>query len=101
VLFGPYNFSFQDTVADLVAADAGVEVRDPDELPGWLNGLIRKPVRRNMLGQRAREVVLNGQGATERNLELLLTMFDMAAACSGSTDNAQCRHQTSGHIVNE
>ena len=101
VLFGPYNFSFQDTVADLLAADAGLLVGNADELQRELGTLVRDKVERQELGRRAREVVLSGQGATERNLELLLTMLDMAAACSSPKDDAQCRHQTSGHIVNE
>ena len=32
VLFGPYNFSFKETVDDLLAADAGKLVRDAAEL---------------------------------------------------------------------
>ncbi len=32
VLFGPYNFSFKETVEDLLAANAGVMIRDAREL---------------------------------------------------------------------
>ena len=40
VLFGPYNFSFKETVEDLLAADAGKLVRDADELRAVVVALV-------------------------------------------------------------
>jgi 3-deoxy-D-manno-octulosonic-acid transferase len=100
VLFGPYNFSFRETVADLLAADAGLLVRDREALTRALVELVTSEVRRAELGARARAVVLSRQGASARNLDLLLPMLD-ERSCSAPTEDAQCRHQSSSHLLNE
>jgi len=71
VLFGPYNFSFKETVDDLLAADAGKLVRDSGELTKAVVGLVTDRDARRDLGARARRVVMAGQGATTRNYALL------------------------------
>jgi 3-deoxy-D-manno-octulosonic-acid transferase len=94
VIVGPHNFSFQETVADLKAADALIEVRDRHGLASALEGLVASPGRRAEMGRRAREVVLSGQGASAKNLALLLPLMDSSLGCSVSPEAAQCRHQT-------
>jgi 3-deoxy-D-manno-octulosonic-acid transferase len=79
VLFGPYNFSFKDTVEDLLAAGAGVLVRDAAELDRALAAIVSDPAR-GEIGERARAVVLRGQGATARNFALLAELLDARAA---------------------
>jgi len=71
ILFGPYNFNFKETVQELLAAGAGMEVRDADELQQALDELLRDQAKREEMGRRAKEVVLRGQGASARNYELL------------------------------
>ena len=71
VLFGPYNFSFKETVEDLLAGDAGILVHDAAELGRALEALVGDEQRRRSLGERGRSVVLEGQGATARNYTLL------------------------------
>lgn len=71
VLFGPYNFSFKETVEDLLAADAGLLVRDERELAARVAELAVDEARRRDLGAAAQRVVRAGQGATARNYELL------------------------------
>jgi 3-deoxy-D-manno-octulosonic-acid transferase len=71
VLFGPFNFSFKETVDDLLAANAGRMVRDARELGGALARLVVDAAERRELGLRAQRVVRAGQGATARNYELL------------------------------
>jgi 3-deoxy-D-manno-octulosonic-acid transferase len=71
VLFGPYNFSFKETVDDLLAADAGRLVRDVAELTTAVTELVVDRAARLDLGRRAQRVVLAGQGATARNYALL------------------------------
>jgi 3-deoxy-D-manno-octulosonic-acid transferase len=71
VLFGPYNFSFKETVDDLLAADAGRLVRDAAELEDALVALAADRDARCMLGSRAQRVVEAGRGATARNYALL------------------------------
>ena len=101
VLFGPHNFSFRETVADLVAADAGIMVRDRDELTVALGELVDSETRRVEMGRRAQQVVIDGQGASERNLELLLPILDVVRACRPNPQEAQCRHQSRTRIANE
>ena len=74
-LFGPYNFSFRETVKELLRADAGFEVRDGPELEAALISLVGDRQRRQEVGGRARDVVLRGQGATQRNYELLIQLL--------------------------
>jgi len=71
VLFGPYNFSFKETVDDLLAARAGTLVRDASELTAAIVTLVCDRDARRDLGRRAREVVVTRQGATARNYALL------------------------------
>ena len=71
VLFGPYNFSFRETADDLVRGDAGVMAADAADLASVLANLVRDPDRRRAMGERARQVVLSGQGATQYNYEMI------------------------------
>lgn len=71
VLFGPYNFSFKETVDDLLAANAGIMIRDTRELGGALAELVADAAARRDLGLRGQRVVRAGQGASARNYELL------------------------------
>jgi 3-deoxy-D-manno-octulosonic-acid transferase len=90
VVFGPYNFSFKETVDDLLAADAGVLVRDADELTAVVVNLTADRDRRRELGRRAREVVVAGQGATARNYALLERYLRASSRClPGPTVRAQ------------
>jgi 3-deoxy-D-manno-octulosonic-acid transferase len=76
VVFGPYNFSFKETVDDLLAADAGTLVRDAAELRAAIVALVADNDERRALGQRAQRVVDLGRGATERNYALLAQLLD-------------------------
>jgi 3-deoxy-D-manno-octulosonic-acid transferase len=94
VIFGPHNFSFRETVVDLRAAKAGIEVRDRTALTAALTELASSASRRAEIGARARQVVLENQGASLRNLELLLALIGDSASCRANPEDAQCRHQT-------
>jgi 3-deoxy-D-manno-octulosonic-acid transferase len=71
VLFGPYNFSFKETVEDLLAADAGKLVRDAGELRSAVVALAADCDARRALGLRGQHVIEAGRGATARNYALL------------------------------
>ena len=71
VLFGPHQISFRDTVDDLLAAKAGIQVGNSEELSGALKRLLTDEDRRYRMGRRAREAILRRQGATGSNYELL------------------------------
>ena len=75
MLFGPYNFSFKETVEDLLAADAGRLVRGPAELKAAIVSLVTDSGARRELGARAQRVVTEGQGATQRNYALLVELL--------------------------
>ena len=60
VLFGPYNFSFKETVDDLLAADAGRLVHDAAELRAAVVALVADRDARRALGSRAQRVVEAG-----------------------------------------
>jgi 3-deoxy-D-manno-octulosonic-acid transferase len=75
VLFGPYNFSFKETVDDLLAADAGKLVRDAAELSAAVVALVTDRDTRCELGRRAQQVVYARQGAAARNYELLAPLL--------------------------
>ena len=75
VLFGPYNFSFKETVDDLLAASAGRLVRDAAELRSNVVELVGDERARRELGERARHVVRAGAGATARNYALLTKLL--------------------------
>jgi len=75
VLFGPYNFSFKETVEDLLAADAGRLVHDAAELKAAVVGLVGDHDARRALGSRAQRVTEAGRGATARNYALLVELL--------------------------
>ena len=75
VLFGPYNFSFKETVDDLLAADAGKLVRDAEELKRDVVALVADGDARRALGLRAQRVIEARRGATARNYALLAELL--------------------------
>lgn len=80
VLFGPYNFSFRDTVDALLEASGGRLVSDGSGLAEALAPLCDDAALRTAMGERARQVILDGQGATERNFELIGAVLRRSAA---------------------
>lgn len=74
-VFGSHHHSFRETARELISADAGMRVQDEIELLAALVSLVADPRRRREMGNRAREVILGGQGATQRNYELLAPLL--------------------------
>jgi 3-deoxy-D-manno-octulosonic-acid transferase len=97
-LFGPYNFSFKETVKDLLRADAAVEVADTEALRRALAALVADSQRRTELGERGRRVVLQGQGATERNYALLAPLLEPRAPAelAESVESAESAESAAG-----
>lgn len=71
VMFGPYNYSFRDTVRDLLENRAGLLVHDRDEIYSNLKGLLDEPALIANMGSRARQLILRKRGATGQNIALL------------------------------
>ena len=76
--FGPNTWNFRDIVAQLLAVDGAVMVSNEAELAAFVRRVITEPVWAAALGKRARELVLNQQGATARTVEMLLPLIDEA-----------------------
>jgi 3-deoxy-D-manno-octulosonic-acid transferase len=70
-VFGPYVWNFRDAAQRLVEAGAAVMVPDAAELETVLAALIEDAGRRQQMGEAARTLVKNQQGATARTLDVL------------------------------
>lgn len=69
--FGPNTWNFRDIVAQLLAAEGAVVVQDHLELEQFVRCALSDPAWAQVLGQRARQLVLSQQGATARTVDLL------------------------------
>ena len=87
VLFGPHNYSFRETVRDLLAAGGGALVQDEAELAATLERLLADPEARAEMGRRARRVILDNRGAARQNLQLLREYLPPGSVRPDSTTN--------------
>ena len=71
VCFGPNTRNFRDIVRALVAADAARVVHDGQELANFVRQCLNDPAFCRRLGESARRVVIENQGATSRTAALL------------------------------
>jgi 3-deoxy-D-manno-octulosonic-acid transferase len=72
ILFGPYMFNFKD-IADLfLEKKAGILVRNEEELKMVIKDLLSNPSKITQFCQFAKELILENQGATRKNLRHLL-----------------------------
>jgi 3-deoxy-D-manno-octulosonic-acid transferase len=76
VSFGPNTWNFRDVVSMLLARDAAVVVKNEDEMRGFVRCCLENPDYAQALGDRARTLVLEQLGATERTVELLSGLVD-------------------------
>ena len=72
--FGPYTSNFRDIVNLLLNAQAAVVVHNESQLREFLQRCVQQPEFLEDLGNRARQLVLQQQGATHRTLDLLLPL---------------------------
>ncbi len=80
VVFGPHTWNFKQTVADLLARDAAIQVQDAAGLEEAVLRLFDDAALRRRLGQAARQFVLSQQGATERTLDALQGLLKLDPA---------------------
>ncbi|MFH1201869.1 MAG: 3-deoxy-D-manno-octulosonic acid transferase [Candidatus Omnitrophota bacterium] len=71
VIFGPHMFNFADIAGTFLNKGAAVMVRDKDQLYSSLKGLLDNPDKARLLGEGAKSVCLENQGATGRVLEVI------------------------------
>ena len=74
VAFGPNTWNFRDIVAMLLARQASVVVQNGAELTRFVRQCVERPDYAQRLGQAARELVIDQQGATARTVECLLPL---------------------------
>jgi len=79
ILCGPYMHNFRDMAAQFAAQRALIIVKDGSALARELNRLLRDDAQRVGMGERARRLVAENQGATERNVEAIRLLLAGAA----------------------
>lgn len=75
VSFGPNTSNFRDIVSLLLANQAAVVVQDEFRLQEFVRHCLTQPEWMKELGHRARQLVLQQQGATERTIQCLLPLI--------------------------
>ena len=71
VVFGPHVWNFRQDAERLVQTGAALQVPDGPALETAMRHLLADPAVRQQLGEAARRLVLQQQGATERTLDLI------------------------------
>ena len=71
VIFGPYMFNFRDIAGLFLENKACVLAHNSEELLLNIKDLLRNPAKSTELSQRAKAIILQNQGATDRNLECI------------------------------
>jgi len=79
VLFGPHTWNFKQTVGDLLARDAAIQVKDGEVLEAEVLRLLSDTTERRRLGEAARAFVVSQQGATGRTLDELQRLLGIPA----------------------
>lgn len=75
VLFGPQMQNFEAVAQAFVRAGGAAQVRDADALRAALEDLLATPDRRRDMAARARQVIAQSSGATERTAEAIGTLL--------------------------
>jgi 3-deoxy-D-manno-octulosonic-acid transferase len=78
VVVGPFTHNFTDAMHQFLAAEAIRVAQDPAGLTAHVDALLSSPALRADIGQRACQVVQRGQGATAKNLAIILRQLDTA-----------------------
>jgi 3-deoxy-D-manno-octulosonic-acid transferase len=71
ILFGPHMENFRAIAASFVENYAALQVQSPKELEDRLRDLLKDKDARNWLGQNARKVIRDNQGAVERTADIV------------------------------
>jgi 3-deoxy-D-manno-octulosonic-acid transferase len=75
VIFGTDMSNFQDIADLLMKAEAGISVKDKNELFQRIQDLVKNPARLKEIGTRAKEIITQYQGATGRNMEFIRALI--------------------------
>lgn len=72
VIVGPWTTNFSEPMARFREADAIVEADSPDSIQQALDRFLSDPAHGTAVGGRARAVVVQNKGATERHVQVIL-----------------------------
>ncbi|MGD9014663.1 MAG: 3-deoxy-D-manno-octulosonic acid transferase [Candidatus Omnitrophota bacterium] len=75
ILFGPHMFNFRAMSDLFLSRQAARMVDGGEELCQTVRSLLNNPSELEAIGSRARQLVLENQGATKRNVELIKTFL--------------------------
>ena len=79
VVVGPHVHTFRGEVDLLLAAGGLVQVADEAGVEAVVRAWLADPAAARALGERGRQVLEGNKGATERTLEVLRPLLDVAA----------------------
>ncbi len=91
ILFGPHMENFRDIAQLFVEAGAAAAVHDHADLARRVNELLQDEDKRNEMGQRARQLMEHGSGATERTLERVRIMLGIPVSASNPDLRSEAR----------
>lgn len=77
VMFGPNTRNFRGIVKQLLETEAAIELQHKDMMLPKLSYLLQNKDQREQMGVRARQVILQEQGAIARTTQLLLTALNL------------------------
>ena len=78
VVFGPHVWNFRDAAARLIEVQGAVKVDTSQAMKRELARLLDDPELRHKMGEAARAMVIEQQGATERTLDVLAEVMGVA-----------------------
>ena len=71
IIFGPHMFNFNDISTLFLQNNAAIMVRNQEELKTNIAALLSDPIKAVDLGSLARQLILQNQGATMKNLDCI------------------------------
>lgn len=74
-VFGPHMNNFLEPARELKDARGAIQVPCAEDLYATLSGLLGNPAECRQMGTRARKVVLDGQGAVARHVDLVAELL--------------------------
>ncbi len=74
VVFGRHMSNFKEEARLLVQSGGGIQINSPKELYGILNQLLTDQEKRQHLGRKARETIVNNRGAVNKTIELIIRL---------------------------
>lgn len=75
IIFGHYMFNFRDIADSFLNHNACILVSNKAELKQSIKELLNSPYKMEELGKKAKDLIVENQGATRRNLELIKSLW--------------------------